>query len=150
MSGTKIQINSLAALERLIGNDSELELELRASIVQEFAQRHLKGVAQVLIDKGLAGSVENVIKNHFVEVSGSYSWSQSFRMRPEFEAGLVATVKSQIEEIIRREVAEQVKQVYEMVNTALKAYAENALQAVIPNITDQIITERVKQKLLSL
>lgn len=42
----KIQINSLEALERLIGGDSELEIEIRNSIVQEFAKKHLKCLAQ--------------------------------------------------------------------------------------------------------
>lgn len=41
---TKIQINSKEALERLIGNDSELEVELRNSIVQEFSKKYLKSV----------------------------------------------------------------------------------------------------------
>ena len=40
---TKIQINSLEALERLIGGDTELEIEVRNSIVQEFAKKYLKG-----------------------------------------------------------------------------------------------------------
>lgn len=41
---TKIQINSLEALERLIGGDTELEIEVRNSIVQEFAKKYLKGI----------------------------------------------------------------------------------------------------------
>lgn len=39
--GTKIQINSLAAVERLIGGDTETEIELRKSIVNEFTKAHL-------------------------------------------------------------------------------------------------------------
>lgn len=42
---TKIQINSLEALERLIGNDNELEIQVRNNIVQEFAKKHLKAIA---------------------------------------------------------------------------------------------------------
>jgi len=38
----KIQINSLEALERMIGNDNALEIEVRNSIVQEFCKKHLK------------------------------------------------------------------------------------------------------------
>lgn len=45
---TKIQINSLAALERLIGGDTELEIDLRRSVVEAFAKKHLKAVAMAL------------------------------------------------------------------------------------------------------
>ena len=46
MNSVTIQINNLEALERLIGNDSELEINLRNAIVQEFAKKHLKAVAK--------------------------------------------------------------------------------------------------------
>jgi hypothetical protein len=42
---TKIQINSLEALERLIGGDSELEVEMRKSIAYDFTTKHLKALA---------------------------------------------------------------------------------------------------------
>lgn len=38
---TKIQINSLQAIERLIGGDTETEIEIRRSIVLEFVKSHL-------------------------------------------------------------------------------------------------------------
>ena len=41
----RLELN-LPALERLIGGDTELELHLRQQIVQEFAKRHLKAVAE--------------------------------------------------------------------------------------------------------
>ena len=41
----KIQINSLEAVERLIGGDTEVEIEVRNSVVQEFAKKHLKAVS---------------------------------------------------------------------------------------------------------
>ena len=50
MSGVKIQINSLEALERLIGGDTQLEIDLRNSIVQEFSKKYLKAVAAELAE----------------------------------------------------------------------------------------------------
>ena len=41
----KIQINSLEALERLIGNDKEMEISVKQSILNEFAKKHLKSIA---------------------------------------------------------------------------------------------------------
>jgi hypothetical protein len=40
----KLQINSLDALNRLIGGDSELELQLRQQVVAEFAKKYLKSI----------------------------------------------------------------------------------------------------------
>lgn len=41
----RLELN-LPALERLIGGDTEIEVALRQQIVQEFARRHLKEVAE--------------------------------------------------------------------------------------------------------
>jgi uncharacterized protein (UPF0147 family) len=38
---TKIQINSLAALERLIGGDTEVEIEIRKSVALEMVNKHV-------------------------------------------------------------------------------------------------------------
>jgi len=65
----KLQINSLEALERLIGGDSQLEVELRNSVVQEFTNRHLKGVANQIntsqIIKNIEESIKQYITAHF-------------------------------------------------------------------------------------
>lgn len=42
-----LQINSLAALERLLGGDSQLEIEARNSIIQQFARTYLKSLVDV-------------------------------------------------------------------------------------------------------
>lgn len=39
-----LQINSIEALERLLGGDSQLEIEARNSIIQQFASKHLKSL----------------------------------------------------------------------------------------------------------
>ena len=44
MNSVTIQINSLEALERLIGNDAELEINIRNAIVQKFTKKHLKAI----------------------------------------------------------------------------------------------------------
>lgn len=56
--GTTIQINSLEALERMIGGDSETEIQIRYSIIQEFAKKHLKA----LVPEVVAGSLDELKK----------------------------------------------------------------------------------------
>jgi hypothetical protein len=55
---TKIQINSVAAIERLIGGDSEVELELRRSIVVEFSKRYLK---EVVADPAIRKATNDIL-----------------------------------------------------------------------------------------
>lgn len=39
-----IQLNSLEALERLIGSDDQLEIAVRNSVISTFTSKHLKGL----------------------------------------------------------------------------------------------------------
>ncbi len=42
--GLTLQINSLEALERLIGGDTEMELSIRQNIADAFAEKYLKSI----------------------------------------------------------------------------------------------------------
>ena len=65
MSKTKltIQINNLEALERLIGGDTEVELDIRNSVVQAFSKKHLKVVAESAVMIELAKSIKLTIQD---------------------------------------------------------------------------------------
>ena len=65
-------ILDLPALERLIGNDTEIEVELRNSIVQAFAKKHLKGEDDVTVK-----SVEP-IKPYDIRVAESITLSGQY------------------------------------------------------------------------
>ena len=41
-----LQINSLEALERLIGGDSEIEIDIRQSVAAAFAKKYLKAIVK--------------------------------------------------------------------------------------------------------
>jgi|SRR5580698_266804 hypothetical protein len=55
----KLQINNLEALERLIGGDTILEMDIRQNIVEEFTRKHLKS----LVNSDLMAKMEVAIKN---------------------------------------------------------------------------------------
>lgn len=59
--GIKIQINSLDALERLIGGDTELEIELRRAVAVELGKRHLKDAITKDFDKEVIQSTKKEI-----------------------------------------------------------------------------------------
>lgn len=57
-----IQINSLEALERLIGGSTEMEVSLRNAVVQQFTEKHLKPIAAQPDMKALAVSIATAAK----------------------------------------------------------------------------------------
>ena len=57
----KIQMNNLEALERLIGGESEVEMDIRASIVDAFCKKHLKSIANEEFVKRMAEAVKTEI-----------------------------------------------------------------------------------------
>lgn len=82
---TKIQINSKDALERLIGGDTELELELRHAVVTAFTKHHLKGIAETPIIHGIANdlmrSMLDYAKDMFAKSFATFqqTWGHSIR-----------------------------------------------------------------------
>lgn len=136
MAPVKLQINSLAALERLIGGDSDLELEMRNSIVQEFSKKYLKGVAE-----RICGNIESVarqectkVAQNFLGKSGWNGYNYSFQLTSDAKeaiqyqvdleiAGLVQEMvnKKDIEKIVQKEVDRRIDaQVKELVNQEVK------------------------------
>jgi hypothetical protein len=91
----KLQINSLEALERLIGGDTEVELEIRNNIVQDFAKKHLKALVNEgsiqrvanQLEKTLASQAEDIINKKFGTLSGDY-WNRKFTLNTNAKAAL--------------------------------------------------------------
>lgn len=114
---TKIQINSLAALERLIGGDTELEMEIRRSVVEAFAKKHLKAVARALpieaemrklTDSAIVearGVMNKVIEEHTGEPASRWANSTTqMALSQEARNRVRKIVRNQLEYEIRNEV----------------------------------------------
>lgn len=63
----KIQINSLVALERLIGDDKEMEITVKTSVINEFAKSYIKSVANSEIVDTIKKAILDEVKktNYF-------------------------------------------------------------------------------------
>ena len=62
-----LQINSLQSLERLIGNDNEIEIGIRNSIVQEFSKKHLKCIINDYLIRKLSIDVKREVLSEILE-----------------------------------------------------------------------------------
>ena len=93
--GIKIPINSLEALERLIGGDNELEISIRDNIVQEFTNKYLKGLVNSDKIKEASWSINQKIRNCVEEtyLSGTY-------LKPEIVNNIRKEVKDYVDKCL--------------------------------------------------
>lgn len=154
----KVQLNSLKALERLIGGDSEIEIEIRNSIVQEFTKRYLKALVTEDHIKTLRTELDielkrakDQIQKETQEVFGKYDYvpnpngpfypnNKQFIWNPEFKSRLEA-------EVINPVVNEFVNSTTETCNQkAAELYSklEPDILPYIESVLDKMIKEKVE------
>lgn len=138
------------ALERLIGGDSEVEVELRKGVVAEFARRHLTAVLKdesfqkflrdeaTLIHTGLDAIVHEKIGTIERKSDGWKTWD-SINMRPAFREKIESAADFQIGQRIQ-EAVEKAWKVREPVLTQTIAYKIDAL-------TDDFIRRLTKERM---
>lgn len=154
---TKIQINSLEALERLIGNDNELEIEIRNSIVAEFAKKHLKSLATTDLVSNAAAAVQNEIKEEFFETVKTSHWgSGTVIFKKEILNELKESLKAEARVILNQVVSEAIEETktYETVQTRLSEasnwiinqLASEKLEAKLDRMVDARLKERLGLK----
>lgn len=95
-----IQINSLEALERLIGKDNELEVSIRNSIVQDFSKHYLKSVA----NEFAKNYTQNKTKAIFDEAIKDYfeGYNSHFESELKLKNRVINIIEKQLEGTIRK------------------------------------------------
>ena len=139
-TSVKLQLNSLEALEKLIGGDTQLELELRSSIVQEFTKRHLKALAdQAMIQQSIP-VINSYIRAEFFNVTKQgYSTSSAFKQ--EVEGHIRLLVERQIQQTVTEIVEESIG------NGNVREQIEQALQKAVRNIEQHLEPDVLKSRL---
>lgn len=152
----KLQINSKEALERLIGGDSDLEVELRNSVVQEFANKHLKGLAMVYNEahfKALTDTVYKEMKAKFQEEyglrivteKGPYSYSPSKQV-----VQLKDEAKAQLKALVETETLAQVgiitKKIVDNLLPTIMETVEKQVNVVVDRLTKDEVRRQVDKK----
>lgn len=109
----KIQINSLEALERLIGGDSELEIEIRNSIVQEFSRQYLKPIAITQqfqttltnIQKQASSVIQDKVNEEVWKKYFDTDWcNRPTQVKSEYVAKIKECIKKNLDLILKEEV----------------------------------------------
>jgi len=107
----KLQINSLDAIERLIGGDSELEIEVRASVVEAFMKKHINSIVNSKVTEAVK---RDILSELIIPAKGYNSYD-------------ALTVKTK--ELLKAEIDGQFRKI---ANDALNAYlAEGGLDQLM-------------------
>lgn len=138
---TKISINGKDALERLLGGESELEIELRNSVAHEFAKKYLKG----LVDNKLSANIEAQLKRLLTE-SGVINGNWNITLTPAIQKLIHNHVEAEIKKSLESSSASQ--QVNAMVNL-FHAVLEQKINYVTARlegeIADDVLTRKLEQ-----
>lgn len=124
----KIQINSLDALERLIGGDTEMEIDIRGTIVQEFAKKHLKGVADEAFIKNEADAIKEFVRTNMFSKVG---------YNTTLAPGITDSIRKKFNELIETEISSLAVKSKNEIYSKLEAEFEKKLQSAIAAIEDR-------------
>jgi hypothetical protein len=150
----KIQINSLEALERLLGGDAALEIDVRASIAAAFAEKHLRSLAKTFAEAGLTGTVEHWLRDEVAQVvqvrSGQYSTKMESQLKPVYAAAL----KTEFDRLVSEKAAAMLKDGWAALESKLAArfdeLAEHVKHTTAPAIAEDIIEQLAFKKINAL
>lgn len=129
MEEIKIQINSYKALQRLIGDDHDLELTIKNSIINKFAGSYLKSIENSPI-------LEKIVKMKSEDYFGMFEWVNT-------EVGYkVLKLTPAMEKVIKERVEQEFSQ---LLDEKIKSIKEDAFQLIDKRLT--FLTDSVARKM---
>jgi predicted transcriptional regulator len=127
-----VQINSLEALERLLGNDAEFEFDIRNNIVQKFTEKHLKQVA----NSELMHKAEEKIKEYLYTKKGYKTV-----INPEFTKKIEDEINFVYKQILNKKFYD-LKQIHlKTINERLDRFKESVLNDYV----EEKLNEKLKK-----
>ena len=89
------------ALERLLGGDETLEIELKTNIANQFAEKHLKSLVSSQLLLATKGKVESMVKEEITGNAGGWNISA---ISPKYQDLILFTLKTALMTLIEAEV----------------------------------------------
>lgn len=129
----KIQINNLEALERLIGGDTQLEMDIRQNIVEAFTKKHLKSLANSEVIKQSSKIIQDEIEKVFQNssrygqvISDKYKEILSNYIKQEIQKFVNLEIRKVVDEVVSNEVTEEIIQY--KIESFLNAHIKNVIR----------------------
>lgn len=129
----KIQINTLEALERLIGGDTQLEMDIRQNIVEAFTKKHLKSLVNSEVIKQSSKIMQDEIEKIFQNssrygqvISDKYKEILSNYIKQEIQKFVNLEIRKVVDEVVSNEVTEEIIQY--KIESFLNAHIKNVIR----------------------
>lgn len=156
MTKLTLQINNLEALERLIGGDSEIEIDIRNSVVQRFAEKHLKPLANGPEMSNTLTAIKSDIRKQISEKCEKEiaifqtTWNggvHDIKLRPEIKAEIDRQVRTLTDEYIRKSVEEALEfwandvELKKRIDNRFEYYTTDHINSEIKNRIEKLKTK---------
>ena len=150
MNNLTIQINNLSALERLIGGNSEVEIEVRNSVIQKFAEKHLKAMANCepvtstlkTIKESILGYVKQKVDTEIATFKKDYYNNiTEVKLNPAIHAELDRQIRSKMDTFV-----------FETIQASVKKWSDEMkiderIEKRVAYFTDGYIRDEVKKRI---
>lgn len=150
MNNLTIQINNLSALERLIGGNSEVEIEVRNSVIQKFAEKHLKSMANCepvtstlkTIKESILGYVKQKVDTEIATFKKDYYNNiTEVKLNPAIHAELDRQIRSKMDTFV-----------FETIQASVKKWSDEMkiderIEKRVAYFTDEYIRDEVKKRI---
>lgn len=149
---TKLTLNlTYRALERLVGGNTELEIQLRRSAVERFFKHYIKSIVNSLEFKTFEQDICRMYREEINQKIGTIQgcgWAKpKLTLNKEFKKRLVELINKQVDNIILQTLAslDIEKRMTELVN--YKVGFMEKLQPLIDSTTSKEVDRRVLERL---
>lgn len=110
----KLQL-TVPTLERLIGGDTELELDLRKAAAKEFAAKYMRNMLETSVSNELnvmRQDIANLVSNEVCTQLGKneYKYRASVYVSPETKAHIKNEVEREIGQTLKQTIVDLIKQ----------------------------------------
>lgn len=145
----KVQINSLQALQRLIDEDEELKLQIKASVLNSLAKNALKATLNGEIAQAAREAAKDeLLKSDMIGAYIKASINGSFpRYMPTdaFKQVIHSEVRSAFRELVKGEIAELESEAKQMVDSAIREVFGNICTRVSEANIDRLVRDKLKK-----
>lgn len=150
----KIQINSLAALERLIGDDREMEITVKSSIINQFATQYIKSIVNSeIVDTIKKSVIEEVTKTNYFDLltkDKSVYFSTRYLLSDKAKELVKNQVKGEVDNLISEAIKPIREEIVEEIRSRLDLMSLSVSQCIREEVQKDTIEKLVQKRLKDL
>ncbi len=134
-----------AALNRLIGGDTEVEFELRNAVVNAFASRYIKGIVQTDVFQAALKEIKTECANIIEKEAGTLRWNSS-GTKLVLHDSVRDAMKAEAGKIVSAEILTHLNNAVKEYFGAAQAEIDARIKKAVDAMQDQVIRAEVTRQ----